>query len=180
MLSHIVEREMALPAAEILDVIRRSDRCYQIVRGYVAERHLEHLLERLKADGKVDSFTYVNVDGRPDFEVVRRGYVKTVECKNVLRGFGYSNGDHKVDFQRTRNQLGGGARTGRFYKVADFDILAACEFNRTGRWEFKFVRTAELPKVFVDGVECLVKAVRVPPVTSGTPWVVDLTELLSD
>ncbi len=40
---HPVEIEMGLPASEILDVIRRSDRCYQTVRGYVAERHLEKL-----------------------------------------------------------------------------------------------------------------------------------------
>ncbi len=134
-------------------------------------------MERLKLNGKIDSFTYVNAEGRPDFEVERGGHVKTVECKNVLKGFRYANGDCKVDFQRTRNQLGETARTGRYYKVTEFDILAACEFNQTRRWEFKFVRTAKLPIVLINGVECLVKAVRVPPATSGTPWVTDLAEL---
>ena len=37
---HPVEVEMGLSAFEILDVIKRSDRCYQAVRGYIAERHL--------------------------------------------------------------------------------------------------------------------------------------------
>ena len=169
---------MALPAAEILDVIKRSDRCYQTVRGYVAERHLEKLLEGLVAAGRLPAFRFVNAEGQPDFEISVGGKPWNLECKNVLRGFAYSNGDLKVDFQRTRNQLGQGANTGRYYKTHDFDILGACEYNQTGKWEFKFVWTRDLPQVSVEGVRCIVKAVRVPRATAGGPWQTDLVELL--
>jgi hypothetical protein len=176
---HPVEIEMGLPASEILDVIRRSDRCYQTVRGYVAERHLEKLLEQLKASGAIQDSVFINKDGQPDFRVTPlHGRTKTIECKNVMSKTKYANGDLRVDFQRTRNQLGSGARTGRYYKVTDFDILAACEHNQTGQWRFKFVRTANLPQVTVSGVQCLVKAVRVPPALNGTPWTENLLSLL--
>ncbi len=174
---HPVEIEMGLPASEILDVIRRSDRCYQTVRGYVAERHLEKLLDKLKQSGTVEQVVYVNKEGQPDFRVTRSGVTKTIECKNVMSTTKYANGDLKVDFQRTRNQLGQAARTGRYYKVTDFDILAACEHNQTGRWKFKFIRTAELPHVTIAKIHCLVKAVHVPPSLAGTSWTEDLLTL---
>ncbi len=131
---HPVEVEMGLPAWEILDVIKRSDRCYQTVRGYVAERHLEKLLEKLKGSGAIQQSVYVNKDGQPDFRVTLHGQTKTIECKNVMSKTRYANGDLKVDFQRTRNQLGTGARIGRYYKVTDFDILSACEHNQCNSW----------------------------------------------
>jgi hypothetical protein len=175
---HPVEVEMGLSASEILDVIKRSDRCYQAVRGYVAERHLEKRLEQLKASGAIQQSVFINKDGQPDFRVTLHGSTKTIECKNVMSKMRYANGDLKVDFQRTRNQLGSGARIGRYYKVSDFDILAACEHNPRGQWSFKFVRTADLPQVKVSGVQCIAKAVRVPPVIAGTRWTEDLVSLL--
>jgi hypothetical protein len=178
MAPHPVEVEMGLPASEILDVIKRSDRCYQTVRGYIAERHLEKLLENLKGSGAIQQSVYVNKDGQPDFRVTLNGQARTIECKNVMSKTRYANGDLKVDFQRTRNQLGTGARIGRYYKVTDFDVLAACEHNQTGQWRFKFVRTADLPQVTISGVQCLVKAVRVPPAMNGTPWTENLLSLL--
>ncbi len=175
---HPVEVEMGLSASEILDVIKRSDRCYQTVRGYVAEKHLEKLLEQLKTSGAIQNFVFIDKDGQPDFQVALHGRTKTIECKNVMSKTKYSNGDFKVDFQRTRNQLGSGARTGRYYKVTDFDILAASKRDQTGHWKFLFVRTTDLPQVTISGVRCLVKAVRVPPAVAGTRWTEDLLSLL--
>lgn len=171
---------MALPAHEILDVIKRSDRVYQAVRGAVAERHLEKLLEGLKKDGRIDDFSFTNKEGEPDFTVSIGPYSWRVECKNVLRNKSgrYKSGELKVDFQKTRNQLGDGARTGRYYKAASFEVLAACEYNQTGRWEFKFVRTRDLPVVKVDRIECLVKAVRVPQGADLGDWSRHLTAVL--
>lgn len=175
---HPVLQEMGLSCDELLDVIKRSDRCYMTVRGYVAERHLEKYLQQLKDTNRIDNFRFVNQEGKPDFEVSREGRTKSVECKNVLRGGEYSNGDLKVDFQRTRNQLGGGARTGRYYKLDDFDILAACEYNSTAKWEFKFIATSELPKGTIEGIICLIKAVHVPRDITGTKWTMNLDELV--
>lgn len=167
---------MALPAHEILDVISRSDRVYQAVRGAVAERHLEKHLAGLKAEGHISDFAFVSKEGYPDFTVSIGPYTWRVECKNVLAKTRFSNGDLKVDFQKTRNQLGTTARTGRFYKATAFEVLAACEYNQTRTWTFKFVRTKRLPTVRVDGIECLVKSVRVPQRGELEPW---STELLS-
>ncbi len=167
---------MGLSASEILDVIGRSDRCYQMIRGYVAERHLEKYLKNLVGRGEIDDYDYLNADGQPDFRVTRRSKSKTIECKNVMKSFAYANGDMKVDFQRTRNQLEG--KAGRYYKPGDFDILAACEFNQTGDWEFSFGRTRDLPQETVEGVRCIRKAVRLPQSLEGTIWTHDLTAVL--
>ncbi len=169
---------MGLSATEILDVIRRSDRCYQAVRGYVAERHLEKLLEQLKQSGTIEDFVFIDRDGQPDFRVTLDGRTKTIECKNVMSKMRYANGDFKVDFQRTRNQLGSNAQSGRYYKATDFDILAASMHNEVGQWKFNFVRTSDLPSVTISGVRCLVKAVRVPSSAAGTTWTEDLLSLL--
>lgn len=172
---------MSLPAHEILDVIKRSDRVYQAVRGAVAERHLEKLLEQLKSDGRIDDFRFTNKEGEPDFTVSIGPHTWRVECKNVLRGKTgrYKSGELKVDFQKTRNQLGDGARTGRYYKASSFEVLAACEYNQTGRWEFKFVRTRDLPRVHVEGIDCLVKAVRVPQGDAMGRWTRHITAVLA-
>jgi hypothetical protein len=175
---HPVEIEMGLTAREILDVIRRSDRCYQAVRGYVAERHLEILVERLKDGGTIQGFERINQDGKPDLRVARGGRWQTVECKNVKTGDAYKNGDRKVDFQRTRNQKGAGATTGRFYKPDEFDVLAAASHTAAGVWTFKFIRVGNLPVVQVEGVTCCIKVVRVPKDMVGSMWSSDLVAVL--
>lgn len=169
---HKVLLEMGLTCDELLDVIQRSDRAYQLIRGYVAEWHLEKHMGELKRRGKIDDFRYINREGKPDFEVRLGKRTVTVECKNARKGKPYRNGDFKVDFQRTRNTLEGGLQ--RFYRVADFDILAACLYNQTQKWEFVFIPTAALPIRVVKGVDCIEKNVHVPPETAGTAWTRDL------
>ncbi len=159
---------MGLTAYQILTVIQRSDRCYQTVRGYVAERHLEVHLEGLKRAGVLLHARRIDTDGRPDFEVqVPGGELRTLECKNVMSGTIFASGEMKVDFQRTRNQLEG--KAGRFYRVEDFDILAACTHNVTKKWEFRFIRTVDLPRDSRGGPSALHKSVRVPRVARA-PW----------
>lgn len=171
---------MALSAHEILDLVKRSDRVYQAVRGAVAEVHLERLLAKVKEDGRIDDFHFTNKEGEPDFTVSIGPHTWRVECKNVLRSKNgrYKTGELKVDFQKTRNQLGEGARTGRYYKASSFEVLAACEYNQTGKWTFLFVRTRDLPTVKVEGIECLVKAVRVPQGQDLGAWSRHITAVL--
>jgi hypothetical protein len=169
--THPVELEMGLIASEILDVIYRSDRCYQAVRGFVAEYHLEKILTALVAAGQLESYARINKDGKPDFRIFVDAREVTIECKNVKSGDLYADGDAKVDFQRTRNQVGEKARTGRFYSPGEFDVLAAAEHTKDGIWSFKFVRTADLPRVTVEGLDLFKKVVRVPKSLDGTtPW----------
>ena len=170
---------MGLKASEILDVIKRSDRCYQTVRGFVAERQLEIRLDALVTTGGLEVVHRINRDGQPDFRVSRGGRLQTIECKNVKSNDSYKKtGERKVDFQRTRNQLGAEGRTGRYYKPDEFDILAAAEHTSGGEWGFKFVRVARLPQVVVDGITCCTKVVRVPVVLKGTPWSDDVLTVL--
>ncbi|MEK6579652.1 MAG: hypothetical protein AABZ55_10535 [Bdellovibrionota bacterium] len=54
-----------------------------------------------------------------------------------------------IDFQRTRNARDGTKGDGkmnRYYKVGELDVVAACLFSRTLKWEFIFCNAKHLPK----------------------------------
>jgi len=54
-----------------------------------------------------------------------------------------------IDFQRTRNardDTKGDGKMNRFYKVGELDIVAACLFSRTLKWEFIFCPSKRLLK----------------------------------
>jgi hypothetical protein len=55
-----------------------------------------------------------------------------VECKTASQ-IRYKDGDLKVEAQKTRD-----SGAGRKYPFDQFDVLAACLFPATGRWEFRF------------------------------------------
>lgn len=97
---HDLESAYQLTANDILDVISRSPRCEQMVKGFVAEYHLELRLKALQEKGLL-TYERTDSDGQPDFKVVSDGRTLLVECKNVMT-YRYSNGDYKIDFQRTR------------------------------------------------------------------------------
>jgi hypothetical protein len=82
-------------------------------------------------------------EGRSDFWVLLEGRRYLVECKNVQKTL--RRGEMTVDFMRTRYAKTVGPQ-GRFYKPTEFQILAACLFNQTGRWEFRFISTTKLPR----------------------------------
>jgi hypothetical protein len=83
-------------------------------------------------------------DGRPDISLRWQGKPPIlVECKNTLRQT-YADGRPKVDFQRTRAAKADPCS--RYYKPADFPVLAACLHPITESWEFRFALTAELPQ----------------------------------
>jgi len=168
-----LEDEFQLSADEILHVIDRSPRCKQMVKGFVAEYHLERLFQGLKDSGKIVSFERLNRDGQPDFVVKSNKGSFRVECKMAMAKTRYADGDMKIDFQRTRNSPAD--PTSRFYKRGDFDIVAACLYNQTGKWEFKFIRTSNLLIDQKVGKDCLMKALRYP---GGLPWVNSIESLI--
>lgn len=138
---HQLEQEFELPAHEILEVINRRNRCKIAVRGAIAEYHLLRHLHELQQAKAIDSFEDFDVDGHPDFQVVYAGRPFLVECKMVEKMKGAREAI-TIDFQRTRNQKEGPEK--RFYEPGEFEVVAACLWNRTRRWEFRFAPTAKL------------------------------------
>lgn len=140
---HELERYFGLSADRLFDVIRANPRCLMNVKGAVAEEHLRLEIEGLKAQGVVDSYT-IGGEGKPDFTLEHDGRRTVVECKDVEKAKNKANREALVsvtiDFKKTRNQLQG--KHLRFYHRTEFDIVAACLFNRTGEWRFVFAPTS--------------------------------------
>lgn len=127
---HQLEQLFGISAATILDIVDSNFRLGVAVRGSVAEHHLG---EQLRQDPTVAECIAIDEDGRPDFLVtLTDGRILTIECKNALRET-YKTGEAKVETQKTRD-----SGAGRKYPFAAFDILAACMFSVTGRWNFRF------------------------------------------
>lgn len=133
---HVLEEVFGLQAATILDIVESNFRLGVAVRGSVAEHHLERLLSE---ESIVASCEPIDEDGQPDFHVtLRDGRRLTIECKNALRET-YADGEPKVETQKTRD-----SGSGRKYTFEAFDVIAACLFSVTGRWEFRFKRSRDL------------------------------------
>ncbi len=133
---HELERLFGLDAATILDIVDANFRLGVAVRGSVAEHHLGRYLATLDTISSVEP---IDEDGRPDFLVrLRDGRSLTIECKNALRET-YADGEAKVETQKTRD-----SGAGRKYPFDAFDVLAACMWPVTGRWEFRFKAARDL------------------------------------
>ncbi len=133
---HDLEQQFEIDAQEILNIISSNHRLGVAVRGGVAEHHLEALL---RADPSVEAVNPIDEDGQPDFDVALDEFGDVlVECKNASPKQ-YQNGDFKVEVQKTRSQKGDPA--GRFYRLEQFDVVAACVWAATGSWDFRFRRT---------------------------------------
>lgn len=138
---HALEEAFDLSGREILDLIGERPRLGMAVKGGVAERHLEKVLN---ADSKVADVAMGEAEGPPDFiiNVARSGEV-TVECKNASP-VKYADGTPKVEAQKTRASQGD--PRSRFYEISQFDVLAACMFGPWGRWEFRYKRSERLAR----------------------------------
>lgn len=136
---HVLEEQFALTSEQILDIIRGRHRLAVAVRGGVAEHHLEQLLRR---DPDVADVARLDIDAMHDFNVtLKDGRYLRVECKNASPN-PFADGTLKVEVQKTRASKGDPAS--RFYAVDSFDVVAACLFSATGKWEFRYGRTSTL------------------------------------
>lgn len=146
---HPLEQAFELSAYEILDVILNRNRCLIAVRGAIAEEHLKRKLQFLKAEGQIEDFEEYDKDGQPDFVIFLIEQRFRLECKNVEKQKGHKE-EITIDFQRTRAPTGARnpnvGREGRYYKPEEFEVLAACLWNRTGKWTYVFVATKDLPR----------------------------------
>lgn len=136
---HVLEKQFDMTSAEILDIIGGRNRLSVAVRGGVAEYHLERQLAEADGIAKVER---LDVDAMHDFNVtLSSGETMRVECKNASPRISAS-GAYRVEVQKTRASKGDPAS--RFYHVDAFDVVAACLFSPTGRWEFRFGRTSNM------------------------------------
>lgn len=136
---HKLEAHFDLSSRQILDIITRRHRLEIAVRGGVAEHHLQGHLE---GAGDVRRVGQIDQDGQPDFDVtLASGLAITVECKNVSP-VRRADGTIKVEVQKTRASKGD--PRSRFYRRDQFDVVAACLWPVTGRWEYRFKATSEL------------------------------------
>lgn len=136
---HQLESQFQLSTSEILDVVLRNNRLHVALKGAVAQEHLRRYLENLRQQGTLDAFEQIDKDGQPDFTLTFKGHSYLLECKNVEKEK-RAGGPMSVDFQRTRAPKE--APHLRYYHESEFEILAACTFNRTSTWDFYFIQTA--------------------------------------
>jgi hypothetical protein len=138
---HVLEEQFALTSEQILDIIGGRNRLAVAVRGGVAEHHLEQMLSTAPF---VANFRRLDVDAQHDFDVtLTSGAQVRIECKNASPK-AFANGYFKVEVQKTRTSQSD--RASRFYRADAFDVVAACMYSPTGRWEFRFGHTANMPR----------------------------------
>jgi len=138
---HALTSELRLSEGAILDLIQNAKRLKMAVRGWVAEHHLESLLQGLPG---VTECRRLDEEGRPDIELRFNGARPIlIECKNVLRQPA-ADGTARVDFQRTRASKSDPCS--RYYQPGDFNVLAACLHAVTENWDYRFILTRSLPQ----------------------------------
>jgi hypothetical protein len=134
---HVLEKQFALTSEQILDIIGGRNRLSVAVRGGVAEYHLEQLLKQAPQIANVER---LDVDAMHDFDVTLiDGRRLRVECKNASPKTS-ANGMFRVEVQKTRASKGD--VSSRFYPVDGFDVVAACLFSPTGKWQFRYGLTS--------------------------------------
>lgn len=144
---HPLEATLNAPAADIMEAISKGFRAQADVKGKLAELYFSRLLDGLQARGIVDRYEWFDKDGKPDFVIHAGAKVLVVEVKNIRSGTekrfaGQLAGI--VEIQKTRNGTDAQGNKTRGYRVDHFDLLAACLFNQTGRWEFRFAESGTL------------------------------------
>lgn len=173
---HPLEELFQAPGWEILSAIEHGHRARTDAKGKLAEFYLNRHIEGMRARSEIDSFHWSDATGEPDFIVEVSGLTYRVECKNIRSGTAVFADGYKVELQKTRNAIAGGPSRG--YKNDEFDVLAACLFNQTGRWDFLFADTKKL-EVRSDHPDYLVIMQKVPHGAMGV-WKGTLKEVLAE
>lgn len=165
--THALAQEFEISEDEILSMIEAAPRLKMAVRGWVAEHHLQLVLNNTPG---VDKCTIIEEDGRPDFEVVFRGREPIlIECKNVLRKT-LVDGTKRIDFQKTRASKNDPCS--RFYRPTDFEVLAACLHPISEKWEFAYKLTSELDLRTKNCLEHMSNNVRISTDWTNDPAVI--------
>lgn len=176
---HPLEAALNAPAQDILDAIRGGFRAQVDVKGKLAELYLSRHLDDLTKAGVIDRYDWHDGDRLPDFEVFKDGHRLVIECKNVRSGRGYGgDGWAKVEFQKTRSGTDAAGLKTRGYRVDRLDILAACLFNQTGKWSFRFIRARHLARRSND--PDVFKVMHRLPYADEKDWCGDLAAVIRE
>lgn len=171
MRSHQLEHDLNADAEDILTAIQNGFRAIIDVKGKLAEYFLVKQLCDLKNRGVISEYHWSDKDGEPDFSLHCQGVSLKIECKNIRSKELYRNPpSYKVELQKTRNSKDGSNT--RAYKISEFDILAACLFNHTRKWEYLFICTKRL-EVRPNEPTCL-KIMNPVPFEAKPPWYSEL------
>ena len=182
-INHPLEDSLNAPASDILEAVYHGFRAQVDVKGKLAELYLNRRLADLKESGTISNFDWNDKDDKPDFVIHYKGRSIRIECKNVRSGEkstlkkGKHKGWYKVEIQKTRG--GKDPKTGiqtRGYSVDRFDILAACLFNQTGKWEYLFSVTKNLA-LRTDN-PTLLQVFQAVPRMPQAKWTEDFLEVL--
>jgi hypothetical protein len=145
MTKHPLEEKWNTTAWDILSAIEHGFRAQADVKGKLAEWFLSQKLQQMRLQGALENVIWQDKDGQTDFVVSYRGRKIKIECKNVRTPSQAKRPkEARVELQKTRNSKGGEPTRG--YKPEEFDVLAACLFNFTRKWEYLFVATRHLTR----------------------------------
>lgn len=173
---HPLEELLNADASDILSAIQKGHRAIVDVKGKLAEYYLDKELAKLKRKGIIQDYFWTDKDGQPDFFIDHQGKKIKMECKNVRSGDQYrTKAEYTVEIQKTRNSKDGSNTRG--YRVAEFNILAACLFNQTKQWEYRFALTRNLENRPEE--RSILKIMQLVPVVPKRPWLTDLPEALN-
>ena len=175
---HQLEIQFQMNSVEILDMVLSNNRLYVAMKGAAAQEHLRRYLLELHRKDTLDDFEQIDKDGQPDFRLNFDGHSYLLECKNVEKEKRLG-APVTVDFQRTRAPKD--APYLRYYHEDEFELLAACTFNRTGKWEFQFIRTAVLDRREAPHDDRFLNRVFVDASADyGEEWSSDLVDVLRE
>ena len=167
MRTHPLEDDLNADAVDILSAIQKGFRAIIDVKGKLAEYFLDQELVRLRGKGVIANYHWADKDGEPDFLIEHQGHKLKIECKNIRsKALFRTPPSYKVELQKTRNSKDGTNTRG--YKRNEFDILAACLFNHTKRWEYLFVCTSRLESRPTE--RTFLKVMQPVPFTATSPW----------
>ena len=176
---HRLEKTLNAPADDILEAIACGFRAQADVKGKLAELYLARHLDGLIAQGVIDRYTWNDKDGVPDFEVFKGTVRLVVECKNVRSGPRHGgSGFATVELQKTRNGVDAQGNKTRGYRMDHFDVLAACTFNQTGQWTYRFIRSRRL--LARTGSPDILVVMQQVPYVDGDGWSGDLSAVIEE
>jgi hypothetical protein len=161
-IGHPVERMLNASARDILDALENGFRARADLKGKLAELFMSRHLDGLQREDVIDHYEWFDQDGVPDFTIwFTDGTMTQLEVKNVRSG----RGPLRAETQKTRASRGD--PMSRYYRVDQFEVIAACLFNATGRWDYVFARSADLERLpqhadYLATMQCIDPAVRHP------------------
>ena len=168
-IGHPVERMLNASARDILDALENGFRARADLKGKLAELFMSRHLDEQQRAEVIDHYEWFDQDGVPDFTIwFTDGTLIQLEVKNVRSG----KGPLRAETQKTRASRSD--PMSRYYRVDQFDIVAACLFNATGRWDYLFARSADLLRLSQDSG--YLATMQPIDSTKGHPWYHSLTD----